>query len=322
MRDLLKSGTFWFSVAVVVVLGVGAGLSAAFWGDLSGPEDNKEALSTTVRNVMLMLAALLALPLAIWRGWVAERQVRATQDSVGAAHIAIANQRFQAAAQMLGSEVNAVRLGAIDTLAALANEDSERYYIQSTKLLAAFIRDPFREGDMPMPVTRRGGGSTIREDVSSALDFIGSRAASEVHLEAWHGYRIDLSGVSFGRVDLRGLNLSRTTLNRANLSGARCGGVDFSDSDLSHASLSGAHLRGVTMRNAKLSGANFSASVRGVEGQYEDYSGLGRSPAVGLVQKQLDEALDDQEEGPMLRGVKDAGTGEQLLWHGRQPDPS
>ena len=34
MRDLLRSGTFWFSVAVVVVLGVGAGLSVVFWGDL------------------------------------------------------------------------------------------------------------------------------------------------------------------------------------------------------------------------------------------------------------------------------------------------
>ena len=320
MRDLLKSGTFWFSVAVVVVLGVGAGLSAAFWGDLSGPEGNKEALSTTVRNVMLMIGALLALPLAIWRGWVAERQVKATQDSVGAAHIAIANQRFQAAAQMLGNEVNAVRMGAIDTLAALAKEDPERYYIQSTKLLAAFIRNPFREGDLEMPVTRRGRGGAIREDVSSALDVIGSRTASEVHLEACHGYRIDLSGVSFGSVDLRGLNLPRITLNGARLSRAQCGDVDFSDSDLSLASLSGAYLRGATMRNAKLSGANFSSWVRGHEGVYEDLSEQGESGVVGLTQSQLDDARDDQNEPPMLRGVKDAETGELLAWHGMPPE--
>lgn len=322
MRDLLKSGTFWFSVAVVVVLGVGAGLSAAFWGDLSGPEDSKEALSMTVRNVMLMIGALLALPLAIWRGWVAERQVKATQKSVDAAHIAIANQGFQAAAQMLGHEVSAVRLGAVHTLDQLARNDPERFYIQTSRLLAAFIRNPSNEDLATESRVSRGDGDSVREDVNAALDFIGSRTAAEMWLEQRESYRIDLNGALLYGLDLRGLNLSRVMLRSARLLNAHLGETDFTDADLSSATLSGSHMEGAIMRNAKLSGANFNAWSRNIRGEFEQSTlGGGPRPTVGLVQSQLDEALDDRKQGPLLRGVKDSETDEQLLWHGRQPEP-
>ena len=315
-----RSGTFWFSIAVVVVLGIGAGLSATFWGDLVGTGDNKESLSTTVRNVMLMMGGLLALPLAIWRGWVAEQQVKATGDSVNAAHEAIATQRFQAAAQMLGHDLSAVRLGAMHTLVALSQEDREQYYVQSVKLLAAFIRDPTKGDNAQNPKTERDDGGSVREDVSFALDFIGSRTSEDLRFEQSQDLAVDLSGVRLVGIDLHGLNLSGVSLRRANLAKAICTDTDFSECDLSFATISDASLKGANLHGAILSGTDFSTPHRSIriitKSEREDEP----SPARGLIQSQLDEAVYDGHNPPNLRGVTDAETGDLLLWQRGSPE--
>ncbi len=316
MRDLLRSGTFWFSVAVVVVLSVGAGLSAVFWGDLTGTGDNKESLSTTVRNVMLMMGGLLALPLAIWRGWVAEQQVKATSDSVNAAHEAISNQRFQAAAQMLGHDLNAVRLSAMHTLVSLSRQDREQYYIQSLRLLAAFVRDPARGDNAQKPKTERDDGGSVREDVSFAIDFIGSRTSDELCFERSQDFAVDLDGVRLVGIDLHGLNLSGVSLRHANLARTICTSTNFSKCDLTFAKFSDASLEAANLRGATLSGTDFSTPHRSmwvVSGaEHEDEP----SPARGLIQSQLDEAIYDGQNPPNLRSVQDVETGQLLTWSG------
>ena len=319
MKDQIDKGTKWFIVVVIVVLAVGAALSAVFWTDLVGTGDNKDSLSTTVRNVMLMIGALLALLLAIWRGWVAERQVKATQQSVDAAHEAIANQRFQAAALMLGDEVNAVRLGAMHTLVALSRENPEQYYIQAVKLLAAFIRSPTSGDNVQDPKKDQDDGTSVREDVGFALNFIGSRSSEDLRFERSQDFAVDLDRARLVKVDLRGLNLSRATLRHATLARAICTDTDFSEGDLSFASLSEASLEGASFSDATLSGTDFSTPHRAVfihpRSQRDDEP----RPASGLIQSQLDEANYDGQQPPNLRGVRDANTGEDLLWHGRVP---
>ncbi len=309
-----------FIVVVALVLALGAACSAVFWGDLSATEDGKsESLSTTVRNVMLILAALLALPLAIWRGWVAERQVEATQSSVNAAQEAISNQRFQAAAQMLDNDVNAVRLGALHTLVALAREDPRQYYVQSARLLAGFVRKPTTGDNVQVVKEARGQGKPIREDVSVALDFIGSRSAHELQIELSQDFTINLEGVQFPAIDLQHLNLARTILSNANLANAHCDHTDFSDSDLSSALLSGTVLEGAVFCDARLSATDFSTKDRSRDimrlpsSEYNDVP----SPALGLTQEQLDQAQADPEHPPTLEGVADAVTGRPLVWRGR-----
>ncbi len=320
MRRLLRSGTFWFSVAVVVVLGVGAGLSAGFWGDLSTtPNGTSESLSTTVRNVMLMMGGLLALPLAIWRGWVAERQVKATQKSVDAAQEAIANQRFQAAAEMLGHHSNAVRLGAIHTLGALAREVPERYYVDTVTLLAAFIRNP-PDSKLVTAVTFDGGfGTKLREDEAAALKLIGSRTDAELALEARREFQIDLSDRFFEGWDLREMNLERVLFHDAFFRRANLGDANLSYADLSRCFFGGASFRGANIRQSVLSETRFSAWSVNREGEYsgrrEESQGV-----VGLTQSQLDEALDDQDNPPKLKDVRDADAGDLLSWHGIPPE--
>lgn len=317
----MDKGTVLFTVFALLVLAVGGGLAAHFWTELQGTGDNADNLSTTIRNVMLMIGAFLALPLAIWRGWVAERQVKATNESVSAAHEAIANQRFQAAAQMLDNEVNGVRLGAIDTLVALANEDPERYYVQSTQLLASFMRNPFSTDYDAIARISRGEGELIREDVNAALEFIGSRTAEELLLEQREGFRVNLDGVDLSGLDLRELNLAQVTMQAARLVDSHFENTNFADADLSSAVLRESYLRGTVFRGTKLSGTNFTGWMLDGEGEY-DYGNRRRryEPVAGLVQSQLDEALDDQDNPPKLRGVRDADTDELLSWHGIPPE--
>ena len=53
-------------------------LTVIFWEWLSGAESG----STTIRNVALVGAGLVALPLAIWRGVVADRQAKTAQQGL------------------------------------------------------------------------------------------------------------------------------------------------------------------------------------------------------------------------------------------------
>ncbi|MCY3571487.1 MAG: pentapeptide repeat-containing protein [Chloroflexi bacterium] len=317
------SGTKWFVLSVLLVLGLAAIFSPLFWNELSGSgTENPDSISSTIRNVVLTVGAVLALPLAFWRGVVAENQVAATQRSVEAAHEAISNQRFQAAAQMLGHDLSAVRLGAVHTLAQLAHENRERYYIQTARLLASFVRQP-RTGDQTdTTLITRGDGRRVREDVSAALDFIGTRSSEDVDFETKQEFSIDLHGNNFERWDLSGLNLARVRLNNASLSGATLKGTNLAGADLADCSLGGAFVGEAVMLNTRLSRANFTRWRIGDEGEYVEWTRMTRSPGqvVGLTQAQLDEALNDQYDPPKLRDVKAADTGELVAWHGIPPE--
>ena len=323
LNPLAWSGTTWFMIIVFVVLAVGGALSAVFWTDLAGTGDDKDSLSTAVRNVMFMIGALLALPLAIWRGWVAEQQVKATQESVDAAHIAIANQRFQAAAQMLGHELSAVRLGAIHTLTSLSQEDHERYYVQTARLLASFIRQPRAGEQTNTTLVGRGDGRDVREDVSAAIEFVGSRKQEDLEFEASKDFRIDLHSMNLERWDLQGLNFARVSLHGSYFGRGNLTDTNFAGADLTGCYFGGAIVGGAIMWRTRLSSANFSAWSIGENGEYVRWHDQARAPgkAVGLAQSQLDEALDDQDNPPKLRAVRDAESDELLTWHGMPPEP-
>ena len=94
-----------------------------------------ESGSTTVRNLGLLIAGLIALPLAIWRSWVAQRQADTAQHN-------LLNERYRQGAEMLDSEILSVRLGGIYALQRLAADNPKHYHIQIMQLLCAFVRHP------------------------------------------------------------------------------------------------------------------------------------------------------------------------------------
>ena len=321
LRPQIDKGTLLFTAFALIVLLVGGLLAKHFWTELQGTGDNADNLSTTIRNVMLMIGAFLALPLAIWRGWVAERQVKATNESVSAAHEAISNQRFQAAAQMLGHELHAVRLGAIQTLTSLARMDPNRYYIDAATLLAEFVRHPPSHEVVSVAHVSGGLGFHIREDVRAVMRFVGSRSEEELRYEMQQGYRIDLNHLWLQGMDLKDLNFSRVRFAHARLERCDLSAANFEDADLTYCRFNGTLLCKASFERALLSGANFSGWSVDEDGRYRgrraDYEA---QEAIGIVQTQLDEALDDKEDPPKLRDVRDAETGELLSWHGIPPE--
>ncbi len=87
--SLIKSGYFWFAVSAAFLLVVGSGISVLFWDWLR----ETDSPGTTIRNSALVIAGAIALPLAVWRGVVAERQAAVAQRS-------LLQDRYQKGAEM------------------------------------------------------------------------------------------------------------------------------------------------------------------------------------------------------------------------------
>ena len=121
----------WIAIPTLLVLVAAGVLSFVYWYWLNGDCQN-ESGSSVIRNLVLIVAAVIALPLAIWRGVVADRQAKTAQSS-------LLNERYQKGAEMLGSKELPVRLGGIYALARLAQEHPEDYHTQIMSLLCAFV---------------------------------------------------------------------------------------------------------------------------------------------------------------------------------------
>lgn len=318
----------------------------AFWDWIRLTGNGVESGSTTIRNIGLVVAGLIALPLAIWRSMVAQKQSDVAQQS-------LLNERYQQGAEMLGSDVLSVRLGGIYALRRLAEEHPEQYHIQAMRLLCAFVRNPTKD-----EIIQPGEDSQPRHDVQIALDAI--CACHEVNTaidsvnQFWLDFRdADLRGAKLQSVDLSvklsfsgktfaeiinshisGADFAQAQLNSARMFSAKLPRANFSESDLSRtdlayadlsgsrlwrADLSGAGLQGADLSGASLRRANLSraylgkANLSGAELSDDEFP---ESKVRGLTQAQLDEAVADPDNPPKLEGVLDAETGEQLVWRG------
>ena len=276
---LPESRAFWIAAAAAVVLSsVAIVLSVMFWDWLSGSESG----STTIRNIGLVVAGLVALPLAIWRGIVADRQASAARrqaetalEQAETAQQSLLNERYQQGAEMLGSPVLSVRLGGIYALERLASEHPQQYHVQIMKLLCALVRDPTVDSDY------EDSNVTAREDVQAVIDFIRLRSEEQVEAEVDQKLRLNLmrgrlAGVEISDANLSGAllleadlrraeianaDLSASLLRNSNMIGARLWNVDFTDAAAGSMDLSGAqiHQRGKTLFDlnySKLSAAN------------------------------------------------------------------
>ena len=281
------------AVGIWAVINYWDWLSTTFWDWLRGGPGGVEPGSTTVRNLGLVIGGVIAILLAVWRSKVAERQANTAQQS-------LLNERYQKGAEMLGSEVLAVRLGGIYALQRLAEEHPGQYHIQIMRLFCAFARRPTKDEEIEsMPRTEEK--PRLQEDVQTVMTAIGSRSEPGLALEKRAEFTLDLHGadLSFARLsgaNLSGADLSDTTLRHANffethfvppdlsqpipsdpnqlqtgpvhvgesitpdLSGVENRRANLSLSILSDADLSDAHLLGTDLSGALLAGANLSNS--------------------------------------------------------------
>ena len=234
-------------------------LSTDFWTWLRGDPNRMESGSTTVRNLGLLIAGLIALPLAIWRSWVAQRQADTAQQN-------LLNERYRQGAEMLDAKILSVRLGGIYALQRLAAENPKQYHIQIMQLLCAFVRHPpAGDGDKIKRVHGDRNKPELRSDVQDAVNAISACHARQSKLEIRAGFQLDLSGSNLLGVELFKARLSRTNFTRADLSEARLFGADlagaaFGRANLAEARLSGANLNGAKFERANLSGTRLDSS--------------------------------------------------------------
>ena len=337
-----RLGPITVVVTVIVVV-----LSIVFWDWLSVGESG----STTIRNLGLVLAAVVALPLAIWRSRVAQLQAETAQRE-------LSNRLYQQGTEMLGSEDLSVRLDGIYTLERLAKDEPEQYHIQVMSRFCVFARHPSKDSEAEVKSDKEDERQ-LREDVQTVMTAICVCHATQLDLEHSAQFLLNLRGAILSRVVLQEANLSNARLGNADLSGARLSSADLSESWLVDANLSGAllgganlssaialdanlfdasliqgNLSGALLNGSNLSGARFlganlsGASLSGAVLSGADFSNLLISGSDGedemlatrVTQAQLDEARADPNNPPKLDGVLDAETGEQLVWRGRPLD--
>ncbi len=296
--------------------------------ELTDSLSNWESYSTIIRNLGLVIAAGIALPLAIWRSRIAERQAETAQRG-------LLNERYQKCSEMLGSEKLPVRLGGLYALERLSGEHPEQYHIEVMRLFCAFARHPVGKSVENIALTNGGiltddaqfaSGSEeaakeiaaergeehdhrqwVREDVQAVMDLLRRRSEKRIELERDANFRLDL----------RGVHLRYGSLAKINLDGAFLMKTDLSNAILSGASLVDADLSGSNLENANLDGTNLSGTRFA---ELDEADPRSRPPATNLTQKQLDGAFASPDKPPRLKNCIDATTDKQLVWRGHHSD--
>ena len=235
IQYLPRPKRYWlWAVLLLAIPILGLILSIVFWDWLS----LNESRGTTVRNVGLIIAALTALPLAIWRGLVAEKQADAAQKS-------LRNERYQKGAEMLGSEVLSVRLGGIYALQRLAKEYPEEYHVQIMGLFCTFVRDPKQKETDQIDLAVPTKTSHTQVDIREIVHAIGARSKTEIKMEQDAEFRPDLSGSDLSAFLLMGMDLSNAFMYRTDLSHSVIGITNLLNAYLYDANLSGALISGI-----------------------------------------------------------------------------
>ena len=220
----LRSFWSWVCVgfivaSVVFIVGGLSWLSWCYWWDCSCREwlvtgsDCRESGSTTLRNLGFVAGGLLAIGFGIWRGIVASRQAKTSQRG-------LLNERYQKGAEMLGSEVLAVRLGGIYALQHLAEDEPVQYHVQIMRLFCAFVLNPRKDEDLEVRHARQPLTSRIREDVQDAMRAISNRSDGDIELEKKEPFKLDLINVDLDDADLSKANLTDAHLAFAKLTDA------------------------------------------------------------------------------------------------------
>ena len=282
-----------------------AGVEAAVVGSTWGNRLERVATAD------ILIGGVVALAIATWRGVAAEQQARAARQQVDTAlrqtetgqqqvetalrqtetaHQGLLFERYQKGAEMLGSDILAVRLAGIYALERLAQEQPDQYHVDIMQLLCAIVR-PLRsvslaENAASDELSAESVSSRPGYDTQAVVWAVGRRTQEQVRqeIEAEGLSTIDLSGIVFPGGHAEQANLTGAILEAAMMSRAQCHDIDLSGAlleraDLSNADLSGANLFGSRLWFADLDdgilrGAIlWSAEMLGARMQAADLSG-------------------------------------------------
>lgn len=224
-----------------------------YWGSSDGVFDR----SVIFRNFGLLILALIALPLAIWRSWVAHQQARIANKQHLLSEKGLVIDRYQKGAQMLESTELSVRLAGIYALRELATSDPDETYLLVLDLLCDFVRERSKtrvKSVSPVPSRSAADFGPFPPDLQKALEtisWIRNKVPAEVLLEPLD-WRPDLAEANLFNAQLDEFNLTKANLYRANLSNADLTEANLTNAILSEADLSKSNLLRVNLSMAEM----------------------------------------------------------------------
>jgi len=257
--------------------------------------------SAAVRDLLITIAALAGIPFVVWREWLHHRQTLAAlqQAEIARQQAATSQLRhdaqveadrerritdnFTRAADLLGSDKLASRLGAIYSFERIAGESPTDHW-PIIETLTAYVRE---QAPWLPPLTTEENKEEengeeeevlprpLATDIQAILTVIGRRRRDY----EGKGQRLDLT-----RTDLRNADLMDAQLEWAFLLHAHLEWAGLMDVHLERAWLEGAHLEWAYLQGAHLEGADFQgAHLEGADLRGTD-----------LTQEQFDSAISDE----------------------------
>ena len=228
-----------------------------------------ESKSAIARNIVLIIATVVALPLALWRLVVADRQSKT-------ARLSLLNERFRQGAEMLVGSQLVERLGGITILEQLAKESVESHHIQIVELFSMLIRNPpeYKEEDVDTRNEKSVSESplnqvpALRADLQSIIWALENRSNEGKVIEKQQKFTLDFSGAKLAHAKFNKGDWSSIRLEFANLSNAMIEDCDMKEALLLGAYLVGAKLIKNNLREARL----FRADLRKAELNVVDLS--------------------------------------------------
>ena len=162
--------------------------SAFLWLCIFPEEKGSEAL----RNVVLIVVAIIGLPLVLWRSIVAAEQVEMAAEQVKISQRGQRNEYYHKALEMLANHNMSVRITGIYALDKLARDYPKEFHIPVMQLLCNFVRTyrSLRQGDSKIP----------NIDFMEAIYVIGCRDDNRIKIEIDAKYVPNLFGSDFGNI--------------------------------------------------------------------------------------------------------------------------
>lgn len=286
---------------------------------------------------------LLSLPLAAVAICLLYKRANSARDQVKVAEADSLSNRYQRAAEMIGSENRSTRVAGFYSLKHLMQAHPTDYHVMTMELTCMFLRQPPRQtlddGSIPL----RGSHGWLREDLQAALDVIGSRNTRAIETESDAEFMPVLMSAQLQYAILKNANLSGALMTAASLEWAKCADVDFSGAgldggiDLTFADFHSVNFYKVSLEDARCDGAVFSsckfngsrldrARMKGVsfEGVHfygadmdkTDFTGSQFDASCRITQHQLDCAIANPEDIPKLaEDMVDYETNQPLVWN-------
>ena len=219
--------------------------------------------SEAVRNLALLIFALVGMPLAVWRTYIANQntEIANKNSKIANKNTEITDRNsftdiFTKAIEQLGATTTEnkpkieVRLGAIYALEKLSKANTE-YYQPIIDILCSYVR---QHAPIP-PETEPNESDCTRIDVQTVMTVIGRRTviADETRLELADVY---LPKISLMSANLSEANLNRAVLHKAKLNGAKLRGAELIGANLVAADLNEANLVAADLNEANLVAAD------------------------------------------------------------------